>query len=207
MTPGPTIILKCPDCSKSIEQSTIGSGNTFGATFWTDGKREVPMLPDQPWLIKCPHCKALLWIDELEEIARIEPWDRLAKFKDAIAYEPPSMDDYIGHLEKGVGSPDKEHYVRLRLWWDGNDARRACDKEIPFSSQEESNLIAFAEMLDEEDPNALVMKAEVMRELGRFDDARALLARSADENLSQAVKIIENLVAKDDRYVREMVFE
>ena len=44
MLPGPTIIKKCLVCSKSIEHHTIGSGNTFGATFWTDGKREAPML-------------------------------------------------------------------------------------------------------------------------------------------------------------------
>ncbi len=56
MTPGPTIFRKYSACSKAIEQDTIGSGNTFGATFWIDGKREALMLPDQHWLVMCPHC-------------------------------------------------------------------------------------------------------------------------------------------------------
>jgi len=208
MTHGPIIIRKCSVCSKSIEQHTIGSGNTFGATFWTDGKREAPMLPDQPWLVMCPHCQAPLWIDELEKIGEVEPWgDRHGKFKDSIAYETPSFDDYVALLEKGVGSPKKERYVRLRLWWAGNDARRTSTKEIPISSSEASNLTAFAEMCDEGDANDLVMKAELMRELGRFDDARALLARPVDRSISQAVEIIKSLVVKGDRYVREMSFK
>jgi len=68
MLPGLTIIKKCSACSKLIKQETISSGNTFGATFWTDGKREAPMLPEQPWLVMCPHCHVPLWIDELEEL-------------------------------------------------------------------------------------------------------------------------------------------
>jgi len=51
------------------------------------------------------------------------------------------------------------------------------------------------------------MKAEVMRELGCFDDARTLLAQPVDETLTRAVKIISSLVEKGDRYVREMNFD
>jgi hypothetical protein len=52
---GTTIIKKCLECSGLIKEYTIMSGNTFGAIFWTDGKRDAPMLPDLPWLVKCPH--------------------------------------------------------------------------------------------------------------------------------------------------------
>jgi len=51
MLPGPTIVRKCSTCGKLIAQPTLLSGNTFGARFWTDGKREAPMLPEQPWLV------------------------------------------------------------------------------------------------------------------------------------------------------------
>jgi hypothetical protein len=33
-----------------MAQRTLASGNTIGARFWTDGKMEAPMLPDQPAL-------------------------------------------------------------------------------------------------------------------------------------------------------------
>jgi len=209
MRPGPTIIKKCSDCSELFQQHTIKSGNTFyGAIFWTDGKRETPMFPDQPWLVMCPHCQTPLWIAELEEIVEVESWrDENGMSKIAIAYESPSIDDYIILLERGACSPDKERYVRLRLWWAGNDARRSSDKEIPLLSLEASNMTTFAEMLNESDANDVVMKAEIMRELGRFDDARALLDRSIDSSMTQAVEIIKSLVTNCDCHVREMRFK
>lgn len=116
MKPGPTIIRKCSVCTKPVKQHTIGSGNTFGATFWTDGKREASMLPDQPWMVICPHCHSTLWIDELETLGETGPWgDGRGKFKDAIEYETPSLDDYLTALGKGEDTPEKERYVRLRV--------------------------------------------------------------------------------------------
>jgi hypothetical protein len=205
MLPGPTIIKKCLVCSKSIKQHTIESGNTFGATFWTDGKREAPMLPDQPRLVMCSHCNAPLWIDELQELGEIEyseDWPQ--KFKDAIAYKTPSIEDYVALLDKGVSSPEKEGYVRLRLWWADNDVRRTSATEIPISMREASNMKAFAEMLDETDADDLVMKAEIYRELGCSDDARALLEKSGGKNMRDVASFIKGLCEKGDRYVREI---
>lgn len=208
MSPGPTIILKCSVCSKPVKQRTIKSGNTFGSTSWTDGKRETPMLPDQPWMVMCPHCHSPLWIDELETLGEIKPrGKRGGKFKDAIAYETPTLVDYLAALGKGADTPEKERYVRLRAWWAGNDVRREATGDIPLSSIETANLTVFSSMFDEADSNDLVMKAEVMRELGRFDDAMALLARSVDSGVAQAVEIIKRLVEGKDSHVRKMHFK
>jgi hypothetical protein len=166
------------------------------------------MLPDQPWMVICPHCHSPLWIDELETLGEIEPWgEGRGKFKDAIEYETPTLDAYLSALGKGADTPEKERYVRLRAWWAGNDVRREATGDIPLSSLETANLTAFANMFDEADSNDLVMKAEVMRELGRFDDAMALLARSTDSDIAQAVEIIKRLVENKDSYVREMNFK
>ena len=67
MLPGPDMYKHCSSCHQLIIEETLMSGNTFGAIYWSDGKREAPMLPKTPWLITCPHCKALLWIDALEK--------------------------------------------------------------------------------------------------------------------------------------------
>lgn len=116
MQPGPTIIKKCSDCYKSIKQPTLLSGNTFGATFWTDGKQEAPMLPDQPWLVLCPFCHAPLWIDELEKLGEIKYSENsIGKFNDAIEYKTPSVDDYAALLEKGISSQKKERYIRIHF--------------------------------------------------------------------------------------------
>jgi hypothetical protein len=59
MLPGPNVIRQCNHCQKPFTEPTLMSGNTFGATFWTDGKQEAPMLPDMPWLVKCPHLRRI----------------------------------------------------------------------------------------------------------------------------------------------------
>lgn len=206
---GPTIIRKCSACFKPIQQRTLGSGNTFGATHWTDGKLQAYMLPDRPLLVMCPHCHVPLWIDELEKLGVVGPWgDEEGQFKDARRYETPSLDDYFALLAIGVGEPKKERCVRVRAWWAGNDKRRAPGaSEMPITSREAANILALALTLDESDARDLLMKAEAMRELGRFDDTLSLLAKSADAGTAQAVEIIRSLSEKRDPYVRAMRFK
>ena len=165
------------------------------------------MLPDQPWLVMCPHCRAPLWIDELEKLGQVDPWDEDGgRLSDARICETPSPADYFALLNKGIAEPNRERYARLRLWWTENDRRRNQAGELLMSSREVMNLTAIAQKLDESIASDLVMKAEAMRELGRFDDALALLAKVSDENLAQAVEIIRTLSAKKDPYVRQMNF-
>ena len=207
MRPGPTIIRKCSACEKSITQRTITSGNTFGATYFTDGKRIAPMLPDQPLLVLCPHCRASLWIEELENLGAVRAGgEAQQRWRDARVYETPSRNDYFALLAKGLADPKKERYLRLRAWWAGNDERRTEASEIPLSSIETANLIALAQMLHESDDRDLLQKAEVMRELGRFDDALLLLATSESDKIAQAVTIIKNLALHRDPQVRRMHF-
>ena len=81
MLPGPTIVRSCTECHGLIAEYTLGSGNTFGATFWTDGKMDAPMLPDEPALVECPHCRAPLWIEDQEQIGEMQPYERDGPFK------------------------------------------------------------------------------------------------------------------------------
>ena len=52
----------------------------------------------------------------------------------------------------------------------------------------------FAGVLDEDDGNDQLTKAEIMRELGRFDEAAGLLAEPFDEELVRAAALIGKLV-------------
>ncbi len=210
MLPGRTKILKCSTCSKPIAQDTIMSGNTFGARFWTDGKREAPMLPDEPWLVKCPHCLALLWIDEQEEVGESDPWadngHTSSEFKDALPFTTPSFEEYIIAIGKGVSDNNKLRYLRLRAWWAGNDERRETPDPAPLSEEETANLRAFVALLDESDENECVMKAEALRELGEYDQAKILLSQQFSSDLIQAATIIRNLAAQRISFVQEIDF-
>ena len=211
MTPGPTIIRECSACRKYIAQYTIGSGNTFGARFWTDGKREAPMLPDQPWLVKCEHCNTLVWIDEQKQVGEIDPWGSRTgaedKFADARPASTPTLQDYAGFLDAGVIDKDKERYVRIRTWWAGNDTRRESGQATSLDPFETQNLRALVPLLDESEGNDRIMKAEVLRELGEFAASERLLATDYEDGLLQAVSMIRALSRNGNSVVAEMTFE
>ena len=204
MLPGPTIIKKCSECSGSIEEHTIASGNTFGATFWTDGKRDAPMLPDQPWLVICPHCQALIWIDEQVELGEVEPFSDSGIYKGAKSYSVPELQDYFSALKISNLSKNKERYLRLRAWWSGNDERRGSGIKQNLSDDEKENLQALDKMLDTPDDNDRLMKAEIKRELSQFEEAEAILKESFDSEFSQAVSIISELVQRREPFVAEI---
>lgn len=196
--------MKAPGCKKLVKFSTIGSGNTFGAIFWTDGKREAPMLPDEPWLRKSSSEGILFWSDECEEIGQVDffsgeegnsEWDNL-EFA-----EEPDEADYVAAIRNQIANTkEKLRYIRMRLWWSGNDRIRR--KELTRLPQEHSqNLSEFASLLSEEDPNQRLMKAEVLRELSRFDEALQLLEGVFPEDYQHAVQRIRELASSKESQV------
>lgn len=208
MLPGPTIIKKCSECSGLIEEPTIISGNTFGATYWTDGKRDAPMLPDPPWLVKCPYCQAPIWIDEQQEIDEVDPFGDIGTDKEAKPCRVPELQDYFTELKQSNLDRTKEQYIRLRVWWAGNDKRRrAGDIKENLSSNEVENLEALFNILDSSDDNDRIMMAEIKRELCQFEDAEIILSEPFSKGLSQAASIISELVQKQNPFVSEMRFE
>lgn len=207
MLPSLTIIKKCSNCSGLIEEDTIASGNTFGAIFWTDGKREAPMLADQPWLVTCPHCQALVWIDELEYAGEVEPFSDGEAYKDAQSYNEPELQDYLTEFKNGNHEREKALYFHLRAWWAGNDKRRKANNIKHDISDEENLIQALYKILDPSDDNDRIMMAEIKREQGLFEEAEAILKEPFANELSQAVSIIIELVQKQERFVAEMNFE
>ena len=65
---GPNLYYKCPSCDNIIKNRSILSGNTFGATHYSDGRINAQMLPSIPNLTKCVKCNAILWLYDLKEI-------------------------------------------------------------------------------------------------------------------------------------------
>lgn len=211
MRQGPTIVRECSACGKFIAQRTIMSGNTLGARFWTDGKRDAPMLPEQPKLVKCQHCVTFIWLDEQNEVGEIQQGDSTTRdadrFADARQPLTPTLKDYATFLEGGVSDKEKERYARLRAWWAGNDSRRESGKSTKLDTFETENLRALLTLLDEAEDHDRIVKAEALRELGEFVDAEILLAKEFDDELSQAGAIIRALNQGRITAVAEMKFD
>lgn len=211
MLPGPIIIRECPKCSQYIKQLTFASGNTYGARFWTDGKMDAPMMPDQPWLVKCPACKDLFWVDTAKQLAELEPLSKIKKeFSDALMYEHLTETDYLKLLQKKKISRKKEEYVRIRAWWCTNDSMRyekpTKGSKVVFSKDQEDNISRLYEILDEENPNQRLMKAEIARERGMFDEAMSLLEYKFPEGFDKAVSVIRELCMSHSAVVEEIKY-
>ena len=56
----PKISFQCPVCENYYYGSTFCSGNTFGATYYTDGSMDSPYLPRESFITQCPKCKTFL---------------------------------------------------------------------------------------------------------------------------------------------------
>lgn len=205
MTPGPTQILKAPGCEQLVKNFTVGSGNTFGARFWTDGKMEASMLPDEPWLVKHPGDGVLFWVDEAEEVGEIDPFsgesEEHPEWGDLEYVEPPDEEDYGKAIESGIAdSNEKLRYVRMRLWWSGNDAIRESE-EGSLPEEHLDNLREFAKLLPEDEADGRLMKAEVYRELGMFEESKQLLDFDFPEEMSAGLERIRELTAKQENRV------
>ena len=223
MLPGPIIIKKCPDCSGLIEENTILSGNTFGVKFWTDGKKDAPMLIEQPRLAKCPHCDFLVWTDELQVVGEIKrrtfpelEWSDkrnelvLVKSKDEIKYEgatpyeTPSFGEYLSKINEGVIAEEKEAYLRICAWHKGNDKRRYDKEKEDMCDEEIENLISLDKMLSCSDDDNRILRAEIKRELCLFDDALAILDEYFDNEYFFMVSRIKELAERRYRFVSKV---
>ncbi|NJN29874.1 MAG: hypothetical protein HC824_05030 [Synechococcales cyanobacterium RM1_1_8] len=201
-TPGPLVIKKCTFCEGIFHEPTLGSGNNLGATYWTDGKCEAPMLPYYPILVMCPHCSEFIWLEDQETIDKIYWFDLPTnidtlleltedgkKYKQGVAQQLEELEHYESLPQ--IAEPTAEQYiifanttdltneqnvlVRIEAWWLINDRQRKSDIQIEFSNEEKENLLALEKILDKSNPADILTMAEISRELGFFERSIALL--------------------------------
>jgi hypothetical protein len=183
----------------------------FGARIWTDGKMDAPMLPDQTQLVKCPVCKNLFWLDKAKQLAELDPLAKADKeFSDALVYENLTEADYLVFLQNKDISGKKEEYVRIRAWWCKNDSLRYEKhteiSKVVFSKDQEDNISKLYELLDEQEPIQRLMKAEIARERGLFDEAMSLLEYEFPEGFEKAASFIRELCKSHSTIVAEIKY-
>jgi hypothetical protein len=93
-------------------------------------------------------------------------------------------------------TPEKVRYIRVRAWWSANDGLRPDrSRGTPsLSAEARANMESLLNSLSESDEQQRLMKAELARELGRFEEAERLLSGEYSEELQHAVKRICALV-------------
>lgn len=181
-----------------MKERTIASGNTFGARYWTDGKVDASMLPLTPSAVLCPHCRALLWVSSLKEVGEIPgprgfgvPRPEYDHSFDALPFiEKLEVDDYLMAVRTGEFSKDQEAYLRTMYWRLMNDPRRRSQTSSALSAEEQTNLRSLLELVIETDESSRLIRAEIHRELGEFEECeKALDYDFSDDYIPAAVAI------------------
>ena len=215
MIPGPPLIIACPYCGFLAKKPTILSSYFGGGTLWSDGKREGAMPPEFPAVVKCRGCGRFYWVAEAEVKGKVDIGDRSKpvpeEWERAEYIKFLTIDEYIEALGKGVGSnKERGKYLRVHFWWAVNDLiRRDPTARIPrrYVQELRDNLIKLSSLLDEGDLNERIMKAEIAREMGNFDEALRLLNEFPSEvvPLRKVADQIAELARRGNTLVTKLV--
>ncbi|MFO7815126.1 MAG: hypothetical protein R6V14_05255 [Halanaerobiales bacterium] len=208
MLPGLDIIIRCPYCDNKLKQETLKWGNTINAKYWTDGKREAPMLPDGIVVTICKKCNNYFWVEYAEIIDEVDPSEE--KYTDLEYLEELTFEQYIDSLQKiEIRIEEDTCYLLRQIWWKYNDYfRENNEAEL---SQEIKNKIPdllnkLLNIFDENVDNDLMMKGELLRELGRFAEAEKKLNKINTPQYSQAKQFILDLAKNEVSELRELKF-
>jgi hypothetical protein len=180
------------------------------------------MFPITPRFVRCVHCKGFFWIEEAGKVGDI-PFGHAesmvpTEWQNAPRILWPHIEDYQDALDKGLvkGDPEKEKYIRLHLWWSLNDVltgrgtppfkAETIDTQITGKRRQayrktfERNLQKLIRILGDSE-NDLLLKAEALRELGRFEES----VRMADScSPGDAADLIRKKARAKDPEVAEL---
>lgn len=105
-------------------RETIISGNTVGAAFFSDGVRVAPMLPQFPYYVKCPECRAFFKINDA--VAR-KKWSSLDSNIPYVRFL--TIDEYKQAIKSGLYNGNKNDILKLRiaLWQAFNGTKNGSE--------------------------------------------------------------------------------
>ena len=187
------------------------------ALFWLDDIEQVGTMPQRPKKMGRLTRAWLGWrgdpggqLQNQEEWAKaMESWGH-AQYIGGVSFDDVA---YVLARSKGVSS-DQLLWLRNRIWWGLNDRYRTQVDGTPLSgvptwpsAVERSNMEAILDILrdDEVKPSYMIQKGELLRLLGRFDEAVSVLRAVPPDGFSElrALKI-EKLAFSGDTQVRQL---
>ncbi len=205
MTPGSNRILRIRLFGKPVKIATMASGNTCGAKYWTDGKREAPDWPDNPLLRVHPGTGEIFWIDKCREVGRERPAYPKRKYAGIPFAIDPGLDDYRRALNDGWGdTPKKKFYLLLRFWWAANDPCRRGELNSDRPPDFREKVLELISCMSSDNPDERLLIAEMRRQLGDFATANDLLERDVPEPCLLHRRIVRQWNDRNDTSVREV---
>lgn len=193
--------------------SQLGRCAYCGKVFWLDDLEVLGVLPKEGTRIGSVS-RIYHWITrdsdgvlERERIWNATPWE----WKNAKPAETPDFFDLKTALaDKDSLTPEREVLVRRNLWFHGNDHLRLNRdgkplRNKPRMSEDDTrqNMLVLLSLVEQGLDSPTTEKGEILRELGRFDEAIAALTGIEGDYKEQA-DLIAGFARSGDAVVREI---
>jgi hypothetical protein len=196
MNPGPAQILTCPHCGAKKEVLSLLSGNTFGQQVWSDNKSIAPMLPKVSFVQKCPSCNGYYLMSRQKP----KTGSNYSFEQGELSYF--ELKEAWRSLQESVSLTDDEKLsiLIMQVWAFNDEYSRTEVKPIP--PEEQSYIISIIDTLLAQNEMDDLIKAELLRESGRFEESVALLNNyiTDDEFLKKIIgKLREEIFALSTR--------
>jgi len=198
----------------SWRQEPLVRCGACAALFWLDDIEPVGIMPEEPRAIGrlARACMGLRG-DPQGQLREKEYSQTLVLWGSAQYIGRAGFEDVAYVLARSDGvSRDRQLWLRKRIWWNLNDRyrRRADDTPVPDvpswpEADERANMQAILDMLQEGEvlPGDMIQQGELLRLLGHFDEAVAVLeAVPADGHSEVRAVRIERLARAGDTQVR-----
>ena len=191
--------------------------------------------PQPPPIAKCGQCSYVYWLKDAEVVGEVSKGREEASSAEwrraEYVIEPSEADYYLALDSDLVRTPKEERIARALAWWKSNEplrgdivaegyaywdswlwnteSRREKHKIGEWNmdpAARQANLELLLPLLDMDDAGDRLMKAEVLRQLGRFDEALSALQRVTSADYAWIVDQIRPLCEEKDMLVRLLDF-
>lgn len=187
MIPGPANILGCPYCGGTKEVMSLVSGNTFGGTVWSDTRRHYPMLPEVSPIQKCPHCGKYYFIEQAKHRMAHDDESGLSSFGELGTLNYNELKEAKAQMSHLTLTDMQRWIIGHQLFMAYNDEfrrDRGSSGSVPTGQDKDVFESVVGELLEgiDSSPDYDLFHAELLRETGRFDEARDILLRHTAED-------------------------
>lgn len=209
MIPDKYQVIACPHCEGVTRYLTLKSANSTVSKAYTDGKTVSPMSPTPPAVVRCRHCQECYWLEEAKEVGTMGLKETTSRWAAVDVAEEPEEEEYYKAIQAGLGkNQNKRRLLRTLAWWRGNDRFRESveNQAMPFSPSEiaKGNLEELMGLLSDLAENDVLMQAEILRALGRFDEAQKKLDQVKTKEFLPTVNQLRKLCRQGVTTVRQI---
>jgi len=176
------------------------------------------MLPRPPLISRCHGCGRFFWVGRAEHVGDLDPSAGAtqgrqrpgtpSEWQAAPQVQAPDEAGWFEAIADGLAQDrDDERELRVQAWWAGNEPHRRGVPWKPFSQRSQAasdNLRALQALCSPEEPTERLLKAEALRELERYEEARAVLAGEFPEKLRWVAELLRELAQQGVAEVRRL---